>query len=584
MIPEIVYQSEYRESWALVIGIDSYSHLAPLSNACEDAQAIADVLIERFSFPFDQVCVLLDADATRGRITSSFLHFATEDAHPDDRVVFFFAGHGLTRNGRRGEVGYLVPHDGDPSDLATLVRWDELTRNAELCAPKHIVFLMDACYGGLAVRRAPPAGSTRFLKDMLRRYSRQVLSAGKADEAVADGDGPRENHSMFTGHLLDAFEGRAADGNGVISANAVMSYVYDHVAKDQYSGQTPHYGFIDGDGDLIFQMPALGDVADEEGMDVDTLVQVHAHAADPTGDDGLELFADQVKDLLSDSTHRIRLDDLVSAEVRRALSLLGDELFPMNDTQVTGDTIACRLRQYERAMRRVLAVAILLAKWAGEVHQPALERLVSRLADVNCQRSGTVVWLGLRWYPISLLMYTAGVSALSVNNYASVATMLTTHLSTTVMGEDASEAIVAVVDGILEAERLDAFKLLPRHEKHHVPRSEYMFKEVQPDVEDLLFLGSSYESLFDRFEVLQALVYADLAGRESAHVWGPPGRFCWKHARRHTGSPFVSLVEEAKEQGVDWQPLKAGLFSGSLDRFVEIATAYGERLNRLTWF
>lgn len=55
------------------------------------------------------------------------------------------------RSGVKGEVGYLVPYDADMADYSTFIRWDELTRNAELVRAKHILFVMDACYGGLAV-------------------------------------------------------------------------------------------------------------------------------------------------------------------------------------------------------------------------------------------------------------------------------------------------------------------------------------------------------------------------------------------------------------------------------------------------
>src|SRR5438270_615909 len=100
---------------------------------------------------------------------SAFLRFTTEAASEDDRVFVFFAGHGCTRTGRRGEVGYLVPVDGIPDDVSSLVRWDDLTRNADWVPAKHASFVMDACYGGLAVTRAMAPGASRFLKDMLRR-------------------------------------------------------------------------------------------------------------------------------------------------------------------------------------------------------------------------------------------------------------------------------------------------------------------------------------------------------------------------------------------------------------------------------
>lgn len=98
-----------------------------------------------------------------------------------------------------------------------------------------------------------------------------MLTAGKADETVADSGGPRSGHSIFTGHLLDALEGNAADAHGTTSANAVMAYVYERVAKDPHSQQSPHFGFFDGDGDFIFStsisLPS-GDQAEKEGSDL----------------------------------------------------------------------------------------------------------------------------------------------------------------------------------------------------------------------------------------------------------------------------------------------------------------------------
>jgi len=283
-----IFQPKYENSWALVIGINDYRATSPLEYARHDAEVLAQSLIETFQFPEQNVRVLLDEQASRDRIMSTFLGFTADRFLPDDRLLVFFAGHGHTKTGRRGDVGYLVPVDGDPGDLSTLIRWDDLTRNADLIRAKHILFLMDACYGGLALSRAVPPGSSRFLKDMLQRYSRQVLTAGKADELVADSGGPRAGHSIFTGHLLDSLGGTTTTTDGTISANAVMAYVYDRVAKDPNSRQSPHYGFIDGDGDFIFAAPNLIQLESDtevDKVDKDVLIQVPASAAPLIPDD-----------------------------------------------------------------------------------------------------------------------------------------------------------------------------------------------------------------------------------------------------------------------------------------------------------
>ena len=114
------------------------------------------------------------------------------------------------------------------------------------------------------VTRRIQAGSTRFLKDMLRRYTRQVLTSGKHDEAVADAGGPLPGNSVFTGHLIDALRGNAASEGNIITANGVMAYVYSKVPHDRDSNQTPHYGYFEGDGDFIFKAPQLKDTENLE--------------------------------------------------------------------------------------------------------------------------------------------------------------------------------------------------------------------------------------------------------------------------------------------------------------------------------
>jgi len=251
-----MYQPYYSDSWALVIGINDYQHAPRLSYACNDADAVASVLVDELHFPKSQLIVLKDGDATRQAIMDAYLGLVEEAADPNDRVFVFFAGHGTTIKSSKGAVGYLVPVDGDPRRLSSLIRWDELTRDAELIPAKHILFVMDACYSGLMMMRALPLGTGRFLSDMLQRPSRQVLTAGKADETVADyGGGPAGTNSIFTGYLIEGLQGAAKDANGVLTANLLMHYVYRKVGQDNRSQQTPHYGHIDGEGDFILITP-----------------------------------------------------------------------------------------------------------------------------------------------------------------------------------------------------------------------------------------------------------------------------------------------------------------------------------------
>ncbi|MBI5215943.1 MAG: caspase family protein [Ignavibacteriae bacterium] len=469
-----------------------------------------------------------------------------------------------------------MPYDGSTNNLAKLIRWDDLTRNADLIEAKHLFFIMDACYGGLAITRHLSPGATRFLKDMLLRHTRQVLTAGKADEQVSDAGGPLPEHSVFTGHLLEALQGKGADSAGIITANGVMAYVYQMVARDRDSHQTPHFGYLDGDGDFIFSAPQLTTLQKAEQEDEDLLISIPAVLTQNNTEKHMTVI-EQTKELLSDERHRIELNDLVSKQIREVLSRTADDNFPVT-SEWSPDQLIQRLGAYESALSELSNVQALVAYWGTTIHREILTLPIRRLSSRLGATSGKVVWIGLRWYPNLFLMYKCGIAALAAGNHANLKTIFDTRISDPDRYKQETTAILAITSGI--SETVDNFKHIPGRERNYTPRSEHLFKVLQPDLDDLFFLSTDYETLFDRFELLYALEYA----HQSKIAWGPVGRFGWKH-RRGSGSPFNQLVNEASTQGNKWDLLNAGFFGGSIERFQEISKQYSDNiLNRLGWY
>ena len=569
----------YSASHALVIGINSYKVAPRLSYAVSDATAMAAVLSEQFLFPQKNIHLLLEGAATRNAILDNFLSFACDGTELNDRLVVFFAGHGHTVRSSRGEVGYLVPWDGDSSKLSTLIRWDELTRNADLIEAKHILFLMDACYGGLAIMRALRPGSMRFLKDMLLRRSRQVLTAGKADEVVADLGGPLPNHSVFTGHLLEALGGKAADPSGVLTANGVVAYVYQNVSNDPESRQTPHFGYLAGDGDLVFSDILLAEPTKEKQdpliPDEDILIAVPGVL---TGDEGEKSMtvAGQAKDLLSEERLKIRLHDLVSQKTREVLSATGEDYFSVQGTWSPEEFLA-RLQKYESVTRELLEIQSLLGFWGEPFHHASFVLSPKRLAARLKNSGGLTVWLALRYYPLLLLLYCGGISAVAARKYDNLRELMHTNVPDPTNQNQEHPLIRCVAKQM--SDLTDVFKTLPGHAQQYTPRSEYLLKVLQPLIDDLLYLGPEYETSFDRFEVLYALEHARLYAKEGVgRIWGPVGRFGWKR------NAYSAVIVEAEHEGESWAPIKAGLFDGSIDTFKEIASKYGSGLDQLNWY
>jgi Caspase domain len=582
MTAQPFYEPAYRDSHALIIGIDKYQRASPLSFAANDARGISSILEKKFLFPPENIALLTDGGASRSAIMSAYMRFTNRDlVGTDDRLIVFFAGHGHTAFGQRRETGFLVPVDGDVTNLASLIRWEELTRCADLIPAKHVLFLMDACYGGLAItRKTLPPGSMRLLKDMLQRFSRQVLTAGKADETVLDGGGARAGHSIFTSHVLDALEGAASATEGVITANGVMSYVYDKVGNDPLSQQTPHYGFLEGDGDFIFA--PLVEPSANTAKDEPVLIQTPSFGP-PTVPPAEETFSERLKQLIADPAEKIRLDDFVSAHLRRTVQALGLDKFPVQG-RFPSEEFAERIKAYEQVIADLEVAVILLSRWARPEQVPVLEKIFARLAEADKGQQGGVHWINLGWYPILILMYAGGITALAEQRYDMLRVCLLTPVAGDRLSSRKIEPVILPTITALTA-IVDAFKMLPGLEQRYTPRSDHLFQALQPIVEDQLFLGRSYEMLFDQFEVLLALTFADVkAGDPIGQVWGPPGRFAWQHERYGDQAPFARVVAEAQRQNNNWGPLKAGMFGSSIERFMALSAEYGHLLNKIGWW
>jgi formylglycine-generating enzyme required for sulfatase activity len=230
--------TSYGHRHALVVGIDDYAGTGfpSLEYAVADARAVARILVERYGFEQQNVKLLLDDGATKNALEDALEDWAcdVDRVSEEDLFVLFFAGHGETRSaGRRGSRGYLVPADGQRGEWSTLLGMDDFEGVSELIPAKHALFVLDCCFGGLALTRsAPPVAAG------LTNRARQVISAGTAEQTVQDAGGG--GHSVFTGALLGGLEGHAdLDGDGVVTFGELFNHIGREVERKTEQRQTP---------------------------------------------------------------------------------------------------------------------------------------------------------------------------------------------------------------------------------------------------------------------------------------------------------------------------------------------------------
>lgn len=244
---------EFRYSHALVVGINRYQNdVTPLASAVNDAMAIADVLETQHHY---QVTRLLDEAATFDRLKAA-LATLSQQVPPHDRLLFYFAGHGIARKSDQGPAGYLLPQDAKLADPKTFLSmhgvYDAL---CSLVHCRHLLLILDCCFAG-TFRWA----NTRkaVVLDVIHRehYDRfieypawEVLTSTASDQealdAVSDQRGQLadSSHSPFATALLQALSTDAADytGDRVITGRELYVYLDEAVAKLSREQQTPGY-------------------------------------------------------------------------------------------------------------------------------------------------------------------------------------------------------------------------------------------------------------------------------------------------------------------------------------------------------
>ena len=137
-----------------LLALTTINTFSPLKYAVNDARAVGSKLQ---NLGFDEVIFLENEKATKSGIERT-LNGLANDVGPDDTVVVFFAGHGNTLempNGSR--MGYWIPVDGDvDQEIATGISMETIRLLSQVIPAKYLLYLIDACYSGLALRQTWP--------------------------------------------------------------------------------------------------------------------------------------------------------------------------------------------------------------------------------------------------------------------------------------------------------------------------------------------------------------------------------------------------------------------------------------------
>jgi hypothetical protein len=220
MLSRIFGEGQFGKSYALVIGIGDYDAVKKLDAPRYDALRVRDFL--RNEAGFDYIVTLTDADATRVRIESLMDTDFPSRVGSNDRFFFYFSGHGATRAlTTRSTRGYLVlkpsrlGHWEEMIDMPQVREWAE-----NLSSARHVLFVLDACFSGLAAFQAKSVDTRSATIRRLGQPSSYFLTAGVDQEESYAFNGA----SLFTHAFLATARGQLdPPADGIVSLDDLIA-------------------------------------------------------------------------------------------------------------------------------------------------------------------------------------------------------------------------------------------------------------------------------------------------------------------------------------------------------------------------
>ena len=256
-------QLPFEKSHAFLIGINEYQHVSRLHTAVNDARVVAEKLKKDHHYIIHGPLL----NPTKADLVEYIDHTIKKVVGKEDRVLFYFAGHGIALDSEEGPNGYLVPVDAKAGEVTTLLAMTELHDALTGLPCRHGLLILDCCFSGAfkwssgfrdIVFDLPGIVYEQRFYQYLKDPAWQVITSSASDQKAVDvlenhSLGLRENvdkhlqHSPFAMALLAGISGDAdvvpkGKGDGVITTTELYTYLRDWVedaTMAQSKRQTP---------------------------------------------------------------------------------------------------------------------------------------------------------------------------------------------------------------------------------------------------------------------------------------------------------------------------------------------------------
>ncbi|MEA5489063.1 MULTISPECIES: caspase, EACC1-associated type [Pseudanabaena] len=229
--------------YALLIGISNYNAgLNPLPSAVKDVDALQEVLLnaEIGGFADGNVTVLKDAE--KGAIETAIYHLFA-NRKPDDLLLFYFSGHGVTDDRRDFYfTGLSTSREALPPTAVSSSYVQSQMYNSR---SKRQVAILDCCHSG-AFPKGMMAKDVGTVDIKLGGEGQAILTAADSSQYAFEQEG--FELSLYTHFLVEGLKTGAADRDedGDVSVDELHLYVEGKVKSVNNSMSPKFFGQKEG--------------------------------------------------------------------------------------------------------------------------------------------------------------------------------------------------------------------------------------------------------------------------------------------------------------------------------------------------
>ena len=209
-----------------------------------------------------------------------------------------------------------------------------------------------------------------------------------------------------------------------------------------------------------------------------------------------EAAVGSMKRYLAESRYDIQLNDLIQETVERVVQETSGPTFAVDQTMpVNSETLTARVRSYEAVCHTLMSIGAVGGRWAQDNHYGFWRTALQRLSEAP-NVYGDVVWLNLRYYPGTLLMYALGLGAVESGRLRFLGSLFSTEVRDQ---HNQTQPILRLLSPY------GLFEVAKRMQSYNFPISGWIHNVLPHRTLRIIPSEDQYTFMFDKLEILMSL-------------------------------------------------------------------------------